>query len=65
MNRQRHEIEFSHAELVALYVALSRSERELDDIQFKVLERLAAELYTELSVSEMEQIEAYYGSLAR
>lgn len=65
MNRQLHHMELTHSELVALYVALSRTEGELDDVQTKVLERLAGELYRELSVSEMEEIEAYYGSLVR
>lgn len=64
MSEYRHQIDLSHAELVGLYIALSRQESELDDVQKKLLERLAAMLYGRLSVSEMEEIEAYYGALS-
>jgi chaperonin GroEL (HSP60 family) len=65
MSERRHEISFSHAELVALYVALIDRESELDDTQTKVLESVASTLYSQLSVSEMEEIEAYYGALSQ
>ena len=63
MIEHSHQMSFSHAELVALYVALSRRESELDPLQTALLERVASELYGELSVSEMEGIETYYGAL--
>ncbi len=62
MNRV-HEIVLSHAELVSLYLALTKLEPDLDETQKQVLERLAATLYTELSVSEMEEIDKYYREL--
>jgi len=58
-----HEIVLSHAELVSLYLALTKLEPDLDETQKQVLERLAATLYTELSVSEMEEIDKYYREL--
>jgi hypothetical protein len=51
-----------HSELVALYVVLNRLEHSLDDNQRSILERIATRLYERLSVSEMEDIEAYYQS---
>lgn len=62
MNRV-HEIVLSHAELVSLYLALTKLEPDLDETQKQILERLAATLYTELSVSEMEEIDKYYREL--
>jgi hypothetical protein len=56
-------MDLSHAELVSLYLALSRHEKELDEMQYKLLERLARELHMRLSVSEMEEIESYYQAL--
>ncbi len=58
-----HQVHLSREELVSLYVALARHESELDETQTKVLERLAAMLYSHLSVSEMEGIESYYDGL--
>lgn len=63
MSDRRHQIAFSHAELVSLYLALSRREDELDQVQADVLERVAGELYAELSVSEMEAIDSYYETI--
>ncbi len=63
MNRT-HEVVFSHTELVSLYIALTKLESDLDETQKQVLERLAAMLYAQLSVSEMEEIERYYHGLA-
>ncbi|MFW5716825.1 MAG: hypothetical protein ACOC0E_05205 [Spirochaetota bacterium] len=63
MSDSRHRIAFSHAELVSLYLALIRREDELDRLQADVLERVAAELYAELSVSEMEAIDSYYEAI--
>lgn len=63
MNRT-HDVVLSHAELVSLYLALTKLEPDLDETQKQVLERLAATLYMELSVSEMEEIEQYYHRLA-
>ncbi|MFW5685909.1 MAG: hypothetical protein ACOC0O_04575 [Spirochaetota bacterium] len=64
MSEDQNALTLSHAELVALYVALSEHESELDPVQNKVLARVAAKLYDELSVSEMEQIESYYNAIA-
>ena len=64
MNRS-HEIVLSHAQLVSLYLALTKQETQLDELQKQVLEQLAAELYTHLSVSEREEIEQYYHRLLR
>lgn len=64
MNERRHQIALTHAELVALYLALSRQESGLDSIQADVLGRVATMLYSQLSVSEMEEIESYYRALA-
>ena len=63
MSDRRHHIAFTHAELVSLYLALSRREEELDQLQADVLERVAGELYGELSVSEMEAIDSYYDAI--
>jgi len=54
---------FSHAELVSLYLALSRQEKDLDELQIKLLARVSETLYSQLSVSEMEEIESYYQAL--
>jgi hypothetical protein len=56
-------LNLSHGELVSLYLLLNRNEEQLDDIQRGVLDRLAGHLFKRLSVSDMEEIEAYYGRL--
>ena len=58
-----HEVVLSHAELVSLYVALSRQEKELDAMQTTLFERIGSMLYSQLSVSDMEEIESYYQAL--
>ncbi|MFW5743819.1 MAG: hypothetical protein ACOC2D_11145 [Spirochaetota bacterium] len=63
MSDRCYRIALSHAELVSLYLALSRREEELDRLQADVLDRVAGELYAELSVSEMEAIESYYEAI--
>lgn len=63
MSDEQWQLPLSHAELVSLYVELSRREADLDEVQAKVLGRIAAELYSRLSVAEMEDIEGYYRSL--
>ena len=63
MNDSGHQLTLAHAELVSLYLFLSRHERELDELQTSVLNRVAAQLYSDLSVSEMEEIDAYYDAL--
>lgn len=47
-------------EVIALYVALSRLEAELDPDQRAALDRLKAVLYGELTVEDMEGIETMY-----
>ena len=63
MSDGRHQMGFSHAELVSLYLALSRQEKDLDELQIKLLARVSETLYSQLSVSEMEEIESYYQAL--
>ena len=63
MSDGRHHMVFSHAELVSLYLALSRQEKDLDEVQIKLLARVSETLYSQLSVSEMEEIESYYQAL--
>jgi hypothetical protein len=52
-----------HSEQVSLYVLLSCHEESLDERQTRLLHRVATHLYGELSVSQMEEIEAYYRRL--
>ncbi|MFP4113178.1 MAG: hypothetical protein ACOCZB_00225 [Spirochaetota bacterium] len=63
MNDSGHRLALSHSEVVSLYLFLSRHEAELDELQTAVLSRVAAQLYSDLSVSEMEEIDAYYDAL--
>ena len=59
-----HQLDLSHTELVAVYVALARHEADLDETQTKLFERLSSMLYARLSVSDMEDIESYYRTLS-
>jgi hypothetical protein len=63
MSGPRYQIDLSQAELIGLYLVLSRREADLDDVQTIVLERVAATLYGQLSVSEMEGIDSYYEAI--
>ena len=50
------------SEVVGLYVALSRDEERLDPFQRGALERLRAILYENLSVEDLEDIQAVYSA---
>ena len=62
---RRHEISLSDAELVSLYLLLSRDEQALDERQQGVLRTVSDVLYRTRSVSEMEDIANHYRSILR
>ena len=51
---------FTGAEMIGLYIALTREEERLDPHQRAALERLRAVLYEHLSVEELEDIGGAY-----
>ncbi len=51
---------FAGAEMIGIYIALTREEERLDPHQRAALDRLRAVLYEHLSVEELEDIGAAY-----
>lgn len=56
-------LQLTHKELVALLVLFRKCEFQLDDVQQQISERVAMELYDQLSIEEMQRAEEYYAGL--